>query len=556
MQKAYSRIKWENEPSQETPLNDANLNRMDSAIDEVDNRIITLEITKANKTEISEFFTEITFDESTGVLTFTRKNGSTIKIDTKLEKLAVNFAYDADNERLVITLDDGSVQYVDMKALITQYEFTESDTILLSVDSSGKVSASIKLGSITGDMLEPNYLANVTVQAESAAASAGAAALSETNAAKSAENAAASESKVASDASIASESAEAAAKSEENAATSESNANTSAESAARNAESAAASAESAGASATTATNAAASASASASAAAESAATAIDKASEAEASAEAAEAAAQKAESVSAVEIATTGKAGIVKPDGTTITVDPDGTIHGNASVTVDTELSTESTNPIANKAVAENFANYVPNNDGAEIFVPLGKTLTIKTEYGASGSGMSMSTSFTGASHSFGGAIGVNPSNISFSKQVRTTQEMYVNNNIVLHAGNIASYGAELETGTFTLTGVGMTFGSSFSYVKVGKFVYVYGSGSCTSAQSGLTTIAISGFPFAISNTYYSMFYVDFKGADSIIQNSWTSIRVSSSQVILTSSGINLVQNQPMRISGFYVTNE
>lgn len=172
MQKAYSRIRWENEPSQETPLNDANLNRMDSAIDEVDNRILTLDITKANKTEISEFFTGITFDESTGVLTFTRKNGSTIRIDTKLEKLAVNFSYDAENERLVITLDDGSVQYVDMKALITQYEFTESDTIILSVDSSGKVKATIKKGSITGDMLEPNYLANVTVQAESANASA------------------------------------------------------------------------------------------------------------------------------------------------------------------------------------------------------------------------------------------------------------------------------------------------------------------------------------------------------------------------------------------------
>lgn len=178
MQKAYSRIKWENEPSQETPLNDANLNRMDAAIDEVDNRIINLDITKANKTEISELFNNISFDESTGVLTFTRKNGSTIRIDTKLEKLAVNFSYDAGNERLVITLDDGSVQYVDMKALITQYEFTESDTIILSVDSSGKVKATIKKGSITGDMLEPNYLANVTVQAESAAASAASASAS------------------------------------------------------------------------------------------------------------------------------------------------------------------------------------------------------------------------------------------------------------------------------------------------------------------------------------------------------------------------------------------
>lgn len=340
MQKAYSRIKWENEPSQETPLNDANLNRMDSAIDEVDNRILTLDITKAEKTEISEFFTEITFNESTGVLTFTRKNGSTIRIDTKLEKLAVNFSYDANNERLVITLDDGSVQYVDMKALVTQYEFTESDTILLSVDSSGKVSASIKLGSITGDMLEPNYLANVTVQAESAAASANAAAMSEANAARSEANAAVSETNAASDASAASESAEAAAESEENAAASESNASDSAESAASNAESAAASASSAGASASTATSAASSASASASAAAESAATATEKASAAEASAEVAAEEADRAEDAASRAEAIVG-------------------------FTIDTALSTESTNPIANKAVAEEFGKYFPKSGGA-----------------------------------------------------------------------------------------------------------------------------------------------------------------------------------------------
>ena len=64
------------------------------------------------------------------------------------------------------------------------------------------------------------------------------------------------------------------------------------------------------------------------------------------------------------EIATTEKAGIVKPDGTTITVDADGTIHGNASVEVDTELSTESTNPIANKAVADEFEKYLPKSNG------------------------------------------------------------------------------------------------------------------------------------------------------------------------------------------------
>jgi hypothetical protein len=65
--------------------------------------------------------------------------------------------------------------------------------------------------------------------------------------------------------------------------------------------------------------------------------------------------AEQAQAAANVEIATTEKAGIVKPDGNTITVDEDGTIHGNASVTVDTELSTESSNPISNSVVATKF---------------------------------------------------------------------------------------------------------------------------------------------------------------------------------------------------------
>ncbi len=40
MQKAYSRIDWDNYPSEKTPLNESNLNKMDAAIDELDNRII------------------------------------------------------------------------------------------------------------------------------------------------------------------------------------------------------------------------------------------------------------------------------------------------------------------------------------------------------------------------------------------------------------------------------------------------------------------------------------------------------------------------------------
>jgi hypothetical protein len=41
--KAYNRIIWQNEPSTDTPLNATNLNKMDAALNEIDNRVLQLE---------------------------------------------------------------------------------------------------------------------------------------------------------------------------------------------------------------------------------------------------------------------------------------------------------------------------------------------------------------------------------------------------------------------------------------------------------------------------------------------------------------------------------
>lgn len=192
MQKAYERINWENYPSEKTAVNETNLNKMDAALDEVDNRIITLDTTKATKVEVSELFSGVAFDEGTGIITFTRKNGSQITIDTKLEKLAINFAYDPVEEQLVITLDDGTKQYVDLSALITVYEFLDSETIAFAIEG-GKVKAIVKEGSIQGKHLQPDYLADITIQANIATQKAGEAADSAEAAALSQQASAASE---------------------------------------------------------------------------------------------------------------------------------------------------------------------------------------------------------------------------------------------------------------------------------------------------------------------------------------------------------------------------
>nr|DAU30093.1 MAG TPA: hypothetical protein [Caudoviricetes sp.] len=188
-QKIYSREYWENFPSEKTAINRNRLNNIEGGIDAIDDRVCALDTTKVDLTKANELVKEILWDESNGTLTVVKMNGSKAVIDTKLEKLAVNFKYDPESQQLVITLDDGTAQNVDLSALITQYEFLDSDTIAFAIGSDGKVSAIVKEGSIQEKHLRPDYLADIKVESAKAVNSATNAKASETNAAKSAADA-------------------------------------------------------------------------------------------------------------------------------------------------------------------------------------------------------------------------------------------------------------------------------------------------------------------------------------------------------------------------------
>lgn len=178
MQKAYNRINWENYPSDKTPLNEANLNKLDVATDEIDNRVITLDNTKFDKTEASKLIKNFELDKATGIITITYLSGATVTIDTLLEKLAVNFDFDEATQKIVITLEDGTVKEVDLSSFITEYEFLDSDTVAFTVDANGKVVAIVKEGSIEEKHLRPNYLADIKVEVAKAQSSATASATS------------------------------------------------------------------------------------------------------------------------------------------------------------------------------------------------------------------------------------------------------------------------------------------------------------------------------------------------------------------------------------------
>lgn len=164
MNKCHQHIAWQNDT---TPaINDQNLGQYDGELDTLDDRIITLNTIKAEESDLLLAFKDVSLDSTTGVITFTLFNNTTKTIDTLLEKIAINFDYDDDPtsphyQNLIIELEDGTYKYIDLSALITQYEFVTSSTIAFTVGNDGSVSASVVDGSITNAKLNAEVMATI-----------------------------------------------------------------------------------------------------------------------------------------------------------------------------------------------------------------------------------------------------------------------------------------------------------------------------------------------------------------------------------------------------------
>ena len=172
LNKVYTRINWEDYPSENTDLDAYNLNQMDSAIDALDNRIISQDALKVDKSAINGNIADWTMDETTGVITITKYNGEKVIFDLNIEKIPVEFSM-SDDGIITMTTEDGTQFTADIGSMLPVLTFEDSATIAVSVTGTGKnktYSFSIKTGSVTDDMLQPNYLADIRVESANASA--------------------------------------------------------------------------------------------------------------------------------------------------------------------------------------------------------------------------------------------------------------------------------------------------------------------------------------------------------------------------------------------------
>ena len=103
----------------------------------------------ALETSNAQAFKSATINNDTGVITFTRNDGSTYELDTLLEKVVVNFSYDEDTQSLILELEDGTEQTVSLAAFIDTYTGVDGATITVTVTGGNQIGAEVKDGTIT-----------------------------------------------------------------------------------------------------------------------------------------------------------------------------------------------------------------------------------------------------------------------------------------------------------------------------------------------------------------------------------------------------------------------
>lgn len=121
--------------------------------------------TKADQTTVDGCINKIEFNEDNGVFTIYFVNGTTATIDTNIEKIAVNFDYDAVNEKLILYGHKGEIiAEIDLSSLISEYDIQGSSTISVGEETVGKekhYTISLIKNSVTEEYLDVTFVSEM-----------------------------------------------------------------------------------------------------------------------------------------------------------------------------------------------------------------------------------------------------------------------------------------------------------------------------------------------------------------------------------------------------------
>lgn len=149
LQPFYTITDWQNLPSQKTALNRTNLLHTENGVKELDNRTVQLDASKADKSMVNALVKDITVDAD-GIFTITYQNGSVKTYDLDIEKVVVNFDI-TDDDKLVLTLADGTQKIIDLTRFV--YSVDSTPTITMKI-LNRTITAEIVDGSVTMSKLD------------------------------------------------------------------------------------------------------------------------------------------------------------------------------------------------------------------------------------------------------------------------------------------------------------------------------------------------------------------------------------------------------------------
>ena len=107
-------------------------NALDNVVSDINNRYTKNEVDSSIGSNTNSLIANAEYNESTGVFTFTRKDGSSVVIDTVIEKVPASMALVNESDgsvSLVITNQDGSTTKTNVTSLIEDTVINSSDTI-------------------------------------------------------------------------------------------------------------------------------------------------------------------------------------------------------------------------------------------------------------------------------------------------------------------------------------------------------------------------------------------------------------------------------------------